>query len=490
MKVLSMKFIFTGTHEDVGLRPYQTRVTNNDIGILQETTQGGAIINAGTMAGLSGTVLTQAAQPEGIVQIVNGWGEQRLRFIMEIETQTTGQTRNRQIITGYTNYPGVNRGNLGVTIDPGMELIVNNNITLRDQRYTDVATGMVSIRSVMSDNSQILQGGHAVNNTGQLVNANNTFGLRPMDVFGNQAATAMAGNYGGGRVHDTRLTFNQGIRKSTRDNAIASRYLARSLHSMNLAKTNESLDDAPLNAVYQEAYQYSSENPLLQDQVFSVFNNRCAQFLSGGIITYGELCAVFTGLDNIVDVMFQTTAKQQSELAVRGQQQNWMGNDIGTVFATRIMSAVPGLMIENMMSSVGFTVTNETINGQFVVEFIPGSVNSFTQGLDMNQFMARFQADLVVHVLATLTNNSEINISFTSHFDVFGESRLWLSVLGEPQVPYTTASFSDALYTPMITTNLGVVGQIGHDIDIMVNSINLPGVPNDVTTPTIPQPFY
>lgn len=477
MQVLKFFLIETGSYDDVMLRPYTTKLDNesNAVNQLQEATRGGQIITAGALAGVAGNILTQQAQPEGFATIANGWSERRFRFYLELELNKTALTRNRQIISGYTDHVGVsNLTGSSINIDPNMQLMFNNTVLLRDTMTRGAVDGAPSYQTTVADDSQILRGGYAANTQGQIQNNLNTFGMRPEDVFGLQAAGTTVMNHGGGPVADMRMTFATGTRKSTRDNGIPSRYLAKSLSSLNMAYSQTDTAHNPASAVFGQAFGAVREQGMYSDEFFSVLQNRASNFTSHGMVSYLELCHILPDADHNATVFRAGSMRQQSENYTRGQAEHWGGTDTATLFASRLMASVPGALIENMMTSIFFTATNQTRDGKFVVTFQGESVQGFTQGLDLTGYLQRFEQTLVLEILNTLTNNSLIDINISVGIDIMGETRLWVSVGGEPAVEFVAPSFCDALYSPVMTINLQSVEGIGQDIDRLVQVMALP----------------
>lgn len=468
MRIINLSFVHTGTHEDPQLRPYETLVQDNSVfHLMQEETEGGTIITPNTMNNVAARMLRQSAESAGVCTIPNGFGEQRLRFMLEVELNSQGMTRNRQIIVGYTDYPGVTRGPNGqVYLDPKMRMIPNTNITLRDAQYIG-DTGQREYRTTIVDNSQILHGGHiADTRSNRYWNKEETYSIRPQDVIGVQAATQRIAEHGGD-VIDTRTQLNSGIRKSSRDNLVPSRYLSKAVSSLVLSHQNESLSDSPLQQVLQNAYGLTKENTMAMDQVFSTFNNK-TRFLQDGDISWQEFCGIFPDADDKAMVYFADSPKEKAELSQRGDSEHWRGSGINTQFANRIMNAIPGLMSDNMMVSAFFSVTNETHDGRFQIEW-KDHCRSFTTGLDMTGYLQRFEVDLISQVLVALTSNSEISINFTGMINIMGDSRLWISVGGEQVTEFTTANYADAVQSPVLTTNNDVVAGIGHDLNSLAS---------------------
>lgn len=476
-RVLQFLLIETGTYEDAMLRPYTTNVSNeaNTIGLLQESTMNGQIVTAAALSDVAGRILTQQTEAEGICAIPNTWSERRLRFFMEIESGATDLTRQRQILTGYTDYSGLsNLTGAQVHFDPRMRLYFNNTISLRDSKFR-AADGSYAFRSTMADDSQLLRSGSDVyaNANGTFMDANNTFALRPEDLMAAQAAGVSVMQRGGGDVWDTRASFAMGVRKSSRDNGIPSRYLAKSLTALGQAYQQSDVANEPSTAVFNLAYGALREQSMHADRFFSILNNQ-TQYAHNGYITYQELCALVPNVDAVAQYLMPGSVTQRQESYERGRHEHWHGTGTETLFASRLCSSIPGVMIENMMTRIGFTTSNRTVDGRFALQFFEGAVGSFTQGIDMQPFLARFETTVVLEVLNTLTSNNLIDIDIDMVIDLLGETQVSISIAGAPKVHFTQPTFCDALFAPVMTINAQFVNNIGEDLHTLTTFMDTP----------------
>jgi hypothetical protein len=356
-----------------------------------------------------------------------------------------------------------------------MNFYFNNTVLLRDTMMR-APDGSAQFRTTVADDSQILRGGYAANLQGQVQNNMNTFGMRPEDIFGLQAAGVTVMNHGGGQVADMRMTFATGTRKSTRDNGIPSRYLAKSLSSLSNAYTQTDNSNNPNTAVFSQAFGAVQEQGMYSDEFFGTLTNRASNFTTHGSVTYMELMTIVPNLDNEAKVFRAGSMQQAQENYSRGQAEHWGGTDLATLFASRLVSSIPGVLIENMMTSLFFTATNQTTDGKFVVDIKGESVKGFTQGLDLSGYLGRFENTLVLEILNTLTNNSLIDINISVWIDITGETRLWIGVGGDPQVEFVAPSFCDALSSPIMTITAESVQNIGMDIDRLVQVMAMPQI--------------
>ena len=474
-RVLKFLLIQTGTYEDPMMRPYTLSVDNSSVDLMRESTRNGQIVTASALSDVAGTVLQQQATPEGMCHIPNNWSERRLRFFIEIEYNANNVTRQRQILTGYTDHGEVSSlMGSSVNFDPQMRVYFNNTVTLRDS-FMRAPDGSASYRTTMADDSQILRaGGDAYSNlSGQGYAAGNIYALRPEDLFAGQSAALSILSRGGGQMMDTRASFALGARKSTRDNAIPSRYLAKCITALGQAYSHTDVADSPSSAVWNSAYSAVREQQMTTDLFFGTLNNR-TNYSQQGFITYFELCGLLQGLDDQAQYLRPGSMQQTQESYQRGRHEHWAGSGTETLYASRLCSSIPGIMIENMMTKVGFFATNRTVDGKFAINYYENSVGSFTDGIDLTQFLQRFEMTMIFEVLNTLTHNSMIDIDISMVIDLLGETYISVAIGGAPAIEFTAPTFCDSLFAPVMTLNPQSVNDIGEDIGTLVTFINTP----------------
>lgn len=468
MNITRLYFVETGTYNDMALRPYQTNVDTSGIAQLQEATNFGANLKSAAVAGVAGSILRPSAEAKGIVSIVNSWDTPRLRFVMEVVNQAFAGGESVQYLTGYTDYVGVSASD---HLDPRMRLYINNSILTR-RVVTSTPRGMESVQTV-SDASHILAGSYQPSYN----NINNTpHTMRPEDVFANIGSSAVMGD-----VVDLRTTFAQhGLKKSRRSNGAASSYLSRvlSAHSQTLAGSDNDEDIQGLMAASQASVR---EALITQDPTIGWLQRSGTSLVEGTSISYGELCGLCPGLDDrVVVAMARGIAKTQNHS--RGQSEIWSGTTNETVFSTILSHSVPGIMMDLMMQKMTFSASNQTLDGQFFVQF--AEVKSFAQGIDLAPYVQHFEHRLRTEILSDLTRNNAIDIQLTGSFDVLGDTTIDISISGGPMIRYVTPSFCDALLAPVLANDSLTLRKLAHDMDALVDNLQVNYSPANSNYPT------
>ena len=458
-RVTKLVMMQTGGINDQFARPFNPNLNADNLAHIQSVTDGGQIINSAVLSGVAGSILRPSAQHEGLIQIPNGWREQRLRFFMEVELgqDALGGAANVQVLTGFTDYVGATvNGN----IDPNMQLYFNSAITLR---RTNISTpnGMVMGTHVV-DASQILTG-KAEMRMGSQGTVHHA--MRPQDVFAVISQGALGDSM---QVNDTRHTFVNGPMKSNRTNALAPEYLSKTLRAQQQAEhrvdTYESGDEIANVA------RGIVQDPNIGTDLFFGTLKRHLGFGEGDYITYGALCQLDPNTDNIASVIMVGNGMQQVSAWGVENTAHWNGANMETVAATILSQAVPAIMMELMLSEAHLMATNETLNGEYLVTM--QHFNGFSDKVDPRPYAARLLERLKVEVLRDLTQNNLIQFRLTMNVKLTGETMISISMNGQPAIDFVCPSFCDSLMAPVITTNKQTLYGLAHDLSSLFTNID------------------
>lgn len=464
-------FVETGTYNDMMMRPFTTNLDANIVRQFSEVTNGGRNIAPTVVSGVAGNFLKPDSQVQGPATVDNGWDTTRLRFIIElVYPAAMGGPAVRKILQGYTGYTGVSHGGF---VDPKMPLYFNNVLTLR-QTLIETPHGR-SYTTAVSEANHLLRGDYhwdGLFNQG----GNTLWTMRPEDVFTTMSRLSL----GSEDLADLRLTFAQHpIKKSRRSNASASHYVAGVLDgfrkTMDYGDYSDSLN---FDGAMANAKGIVQDDSVSADPFFSMLTMGETNFKHGGFITYGELCAMFPDFDNKTIVSLSKNMVKQtssfsllSESHTRGQTEHWVGMGNETIWATALSQSVPSLMMDLMLTQIGFAATNQTLDSSHEVTIF--GANSFADGIDLTPYIEQFITRLKVEVLRGLSSNNLIDYNLQMVVDVVGETRLTISIAGGPPIDYTTPSFADALFAPVLTSNMDATNRLAFDMQSLAENVGV-----------------
>ena len=468
-QVVKAIFVETGTYNDLTSRPFKTELDMGTLRSFQEATNMGQHITSSTISGIAGNVLKPSAQAQGNIAITNGWDTPRLRFILEVEFGSTSLLAStRQVVTGYTDYVGViERGGQHI-VDPNMRLFFNNSITLRSVKENSPWGGLIERQTVV-DASQLLTGVYQPSFGGGVV----TRSMRPEDLF----VTAGLGALANANTLDTRVNFASGhIKKSNRKNTFAPEYISRVVKADQMAKASVDGEATPYDHVMDEARGQVLEGLVSDDPYLKKLMDRTNMGQEASV-TYGELCAIDQHLDSIAMIMLR---RQSDPVHHRGQTEHWAGSNMETLAATTLSHSVPSIMMDLMLTGVSFMATNQTLNGEYVVQIV--GQKSFTSSIDMSPYLEAFTNRLKTEVLRGITNNNLITFDLTMQIDLIGETFVRISMNGQPHIDFMMPSFCDALSVPVLTQDPSDLYTLANDLTTLAENVTTPHETNMVKT--------
>lgn len=475
VRVVRFLIIETGTYNDQYRRPYVTQATGDVIAALDERIDRNEHIVPASISGLANNVLTMQTQPENNTKIINGWGERRLRFMMEIEYTLGIGAHVTEVLTGYTDYLGLSRLNYGghATLDDDMSFYVNSIIQLTS---TVVATGVGRQEYVnVTDNSQLIVN----NNFEDIYQDGQQFRMRPTDVY----ATMNLGLAGGfdASVDDTRTKVTTAPMKSRRSNGLPTAYAANLLESYKNASMGEVFGQSE-DQVLARARNTVAEISVMDDP----FMKAIAQMRNapvGNTFTLREIQRMDPGA-TAPGVLFTFSQLEAQRMIPQGQQQGpgamhergqtalWHSADAVTHAAAIIAQAVPSMVADLALTEVAIHTTNMIPQG-FAPQMSPyggrpvntyfGYLNSFSKKVALPHAAERLKVRLETELLRDLSFNGAVDFDIDIFVNLIGDTMIKISLGGGPKVDFVVPSFCDALLAPVVTRDQTRQFQIAKD---------------------------
>jgi len=455
-QIAKLLFTPTGTYNDQYLRPYYMgdNVDSQVLSMLQESTRNGRQINAGTLSGLGGMMLKPSADIYTQVQIANGFGEQRLRFMMEVHSRAMGANLITYV-SGYTDYPGYHRvDSQNTVIDPNLKLYFDKSVTIQH----------LGERTNVIDSSHLLFG--AYNPSFNASQENVAMAIRPEDIF---SVLEVSSQTGGAHYADGRLVFaDQLPKKSKLVNEIPNHYAASVMSNFRDSVVNGMGGQSTMPDAMQYAIGNVAEGVITEDPLFHAIC-KTLNFNEDGSITYGALCSISPGLDNVTAV-----AGGQSQFAHalhnRGSTANWNAANGETLAAIAVATQVPALMSDLFLTGVVFVATNDTFGGEYIVDV--KDYHAFA-AFDMTRYIEMFKQRLIGSVLRGLSHNSQIKFSLTGMVDMHGETWVKVSMQGGPAQDYCAPTCASALFAPVLSYNKEHVFGLVSDFETIARNLDI-----------------
>lgn len=480
MYVSSIILTETGTYNDMFNHPYETNVKVDQLLELQKVTDFGASATQNNVAEIASMMIRPSAKPTGAVDIVNGWGNTKLRFMAEVEHGGVGGMKTKQILTGYTDHPGYDaHGN----IDPNMLLYINNTITIREITRIDAA-GHPRISTSVSDSSQVLNGTWDV--AGAAAGVNPCYML-PQDIFDGITLEQQMGGLGtanGRTVIDVRNTGIEGASKSRRNNNNPAQYMSRILKSYqeSFVAADATVDN--MDTILRNARKNVAELPIEKDLALATLGYE-TEFKANQCIRWGELKRFRPDLDNIA-VIARHSAASGVPLSVRGQFQNWNGTDNETVAATIIANTLPSIMSDLICTKVHFTATNEVTGGMDPFHIQVDEMRSFSGAVSRQAQFMGFRSRVLHELLMPISHGNRMSVNVGITADFLGDITISISINGGPTTPYSFPTWCDALLPPVLTLSQENRLNISRDFNKIITNLDTRHYLSG--TPTVPGP--
>ncbi len=456
-KHLAVKSLFreTGTYNDVFRRSYSSANVDGNLAMDFRQLVAGANehtlgYTADMMASVSNRLLRPSAQLFNpgldVGKIANGWGNRRFLFTMEIATDVSGNANiqpERIVLNGYTDYTGATHTG---TMDPNMRIYFNSITQLRNvSRGGFAGNGNVIVPTEIShvigmmDDSQF----------------NPYVLLRPQDVV-NDIENAQLYSTETYDVTDTRSSPVSAPLMSSRNNAIATKYLEKTFQSLLKGYRDPSVGEDQ-RTIYSSAVEHLKENYTTKLAFFSDLA-ASTSYTQLGFVTYGEMCKLIPNLDQVSGISFAGTPSVTGSagsgyfgIPERGSMNSWSGSEQETIIASVLASSVPALMMECLISTITMSFTNRTIDRGFSV--VIQNATMFSENVDASVYVSHFIDRLKREVLVDITYGNTLDLSVNVAASTIEDTWLQISFMGGPQVDYVVPSFSDALISPIIGNN-------------------------------------
>lgn len=465
-RVIKAIFVEAGSYNDMVVRPYETNFTQSNVNAFKEATNYGGNISSSNISGVATSFLRPSVGLLEHSAIDQGWQAPRFRYILELEFYSHLSPGYRKIIQGYTNHLGVNFST--GSIDPNMVLYFNNVVTLNYVNMQTPAGIYTNVRVANAD--QIIRGVVDFSFTGESVV---TKSLRPNDIFNKMSHF----DYGDDTLDLTGGFADTPLKKSKRRNGVPSMYLADVMKGYQGGFSEGGFSSGiDQHDAFGVASGLVKENQIGSDDFFRTLQSNTANFTTGGFITYSELVSLTPEMDSKITIVPAKTAHQQTALLHSGglgygQGEHWQGSNNETMWASIMTQSIPGLMLDLLITKLAFTAHNRTTDSSHDIRIT--YANSFSEGIDLQPYLAVFVTKFETEILRGLTLNNHLDYALVVSVDIVGETRISISVMGQPAIEYVAPSFADGLYSCLTTHDAGAETRLAHDLSTFCGEVGV-----------------
>lgn len=433
------------SYQDVYRRSYTLNVDYNTLNSLENLFAHSGVGSNGSISDVAvakniPNIMSMSSGVNSQAGIAYGWGTQRLRYIMEVESDMNG-TKLVSYLQGYSEY---HDPSITGKIDPHMKFFINSitNVTvMRDPMTGAPLTRPLASFNVISDN----QGNTRYD---EIANEDTNLKLiRPNDIIDNLYNLEMYGSNDQTTTINYADRFSGNTNVSDRANNNPLKHFTKTVNSFITARALSDVGHDNHDILRTASNTVSESNILSTPFIATLYN------LTGVPDT-----TTFT-LDMLERVNPDISTRVyisdiNTELAVVGNTildtehtEVLYGRNIETVIATTVAQSVSSMLIENLMSEMDFSMTNATGNIITVVS----NARSFIDGIDLTGYVNKVRARLEHVLFPEISQNGMIMIEMFIHSDVLGDTAISIGLNGNPHTVYRFPTFADSLYNPMIS---------------------------------------
>lgn len=472
ISVISLTFHDTGSFGNQVLRTYETKVDNYSVTNINETIRntqqktGGVTLTPYSLKSAVGNAISVSTRPTQSINIDNGWGENRLRFVLILEVENSlNSPPTIYYFQGYTDHRGISHGG---HIDPNMILIINSYLAVKK----------VEVKSQMGANvyNRVVQASNIIN-LSQTDYTRNFSTVRPTDVFSTMQASTFIANQPGeiADIFDTRVLArpNDPI-SSHKKNSNATDYLASLINSYSLGVTmSESESENPLSQIRDNSSvahaMTMSKDPALSENPFvralsSVIGSpgNITRFTMNSL---AEIDQSFINKINYID-----GSKMLASVQSFNNYESWSSQTRETIASTLIFNGVAAIMMDMFIMNISFVSTNGTHNGVPTTTIVnANSPDTHNLPRLLELLCYRFENE----IMWGLTFNNQDTYMVEVSIDLYGASYMTISFNGEPASPFQRASFADSLYQPVVAADSFHRDTLAKDVNTLLNGLDL-----------------
>lgn len=461
-------------YDNMYLRPFQSHFNGAVGDAIFEATSGGNNLKPQALTEVSSMFLQPHTDVVGSANLVNGFAEKRLTFMIEVTEQSGLASGNRYILSGYTDYYGISHLTGQPSINPDMKLYFNNLFVLRDVMH-DLGYGR-TVSSNLAQNSHIL---HNPGANDYMANTETRWSMLPENVFTalDFNTNPMMTEFASGGCHDHRAVVS-GARLADRRRDSRPNYLAQTIQNYMNASVqdttwgDDTYDDGDVGAdqTYNLARSSIQERPVSTNRLLSAFSVETS-FRNTGYVTYQELCRILPDMDHHLKVLTGGAVQSMTNMqhTQPGQGEGWHSSTFEAVAASLLQQLLPGIMADHLLTNVSFVATNDTIGGQDVMTL--GDFRGFTQHMDYTQYLQAFLDRVQRELLYDISKAGQMSYSIQVTVDLMYESVFEISLNGAPSTRFVAPSFCDSLYMPLLTNDANMLNVMADDVGNLLTTI-------------------
>lgn len=453
-----------GTYNQQFMRPYKMDTSNGRANRLLERVERASVVDGNLIAGVSGDIISQSHVAVDEIEIVGGWKERRLAFIMEVVQENTSGSQTVLMLQGYSDRADFS---LQGSLSPDTLFVINSYVLLN--RSYDVRTGRH--RDIVTEAANVVNGRYVTT----YKNEDQLYSMRPEDLVIGMESMQLNDtytNYGAGAsFEDTRIGIGSKSILSRRRNNMPSTYLANTINSYRNAS---SLGDFGLR---EKDLLGQTANLLQEPTPGDLHFLRALSNIQRYPGTTSFRMSDITDIDK--ELRSPAVAKrviklvalgqvERSRLHHHGQTAEWEDAKLPQWAATVLSNSVAAIMIDLYITQIELVCTNDHIGGRVDIR-VPTARS--LMALDLGEQVEMLKSRLEFEVLKDVSNNNQETYYISMSVDLFGETRISINIAGSGTIDFCVPSFSDSVLSPGITNSRRYFDETASDMENVISMV-------------------
>jgi len=433
-------------------RPLKSSLTQEGVRQAIEATMGGSNLSQAAFNEVAGNLLAANAVPQAQAEIDGGFNSPRYAFMIEMVTSNLHGCK-REILTGFTNYMGVDV--VSNAIDPKMNFHLNG-ITLISDTTQQNHTGTF-ITSEIDHSSNVLVGRN---------NIPDAVSLSPSAVIGHGQVNHYMGDMADGASFGNHRIALTNTQMTNLTNNIPSTYLQQLVNSQvgAIAATGNGWQD-------RDKEQYQQAKASCRDA------NPTAGLLYQGL---GRLSAADSHTFTFEDLEQRWPNREwliikqpegQAQVSAVDRSLDWNNSLLETGIVYSLTHALPGILSKFFLMDIYIEIHNETADGS--IQVIPGIYHEMFPGYNspqrQMQMCQRIESELCRGVIKCNPAVGSFNVRMK--INLLNESEFVLRINNGPWMTLLAPMFCNSYSSPMTGLSQDAITPLVQDTEFLVGEI-------------------
>lgn len=388
------------------------------------------------------------------IDIVNGWGERRCRFVLEVDIEKPGASLITNFYQGYTDR--LDESHTG-ELAPDTEFVINS--------FMSSSMGQRGIPRLRR-HSQILSGDFS---------RGDVYSARPYDVGTGIQSNVLRKMYADGEnlnFNDSRIKPIHESVGSDRRNNIPTNYLSRILKSHYSAQVASEFGADSANLI-DEMCGNLAEPELTEDDFLRQLNMRVGHGSRNFRSVKFVLKDLFSLDPDLHDEQIEYRRMGRTNyhrLSDRRDSEDWEKNVPETLWATVLSNTIPALMIESMINKIDFTIHNLGPGGHVEMTIDPESYEMMGD-IRIQDVRGKFKFALETEVLNDLSLRGDILFDIRVQVDLGMEARIDISLNEGAEVRYVSPIFADSMISSAYTVSSEHIDRLFGGVETLLDRL-------------------